>query len=1098
MIETIRQVLTIAANERRMLYRQAKFWVLAAVGLAGVLLFMVVMTIASILESRFPGEFLLEGTDAYLALYFFSYAQAILILFVAADFRKAEEKNRLDQVMLCRPMTTANWVIGKYFGVVTAVLLINIFLMIIATIGRTLKMFYADAALNVLPFIKYFVIATMPSILFMTAFVFLLASLVRIQAATVIAGLGYIASILFYFHHDFLGLFDYGAFFAPIFSSDLIGFGNVSSILQQRLFFVLAGFTFLGITILIYPRLTQSNISRATTWVVTFFCLAAGIGTASHISQTARAAKSTFQEDVAYQKNWTAQAICHVLHYDLGIEFGGKSPLHVVARLRIQNPNEQRLDRLVFALNNELQVSEIRWLNGGSIEYQQAHQLLELELGDKPLQPGAVDSIAIVYAGTVDADAFMLDRLPDRNPLINKSNGPWTQPNESAWLSKDFCVLPAQCGWYPVPGAAGGYAFKTPRPKNFATASIHVNLPDHLTPVSQGKVLSQQTANGKKQTVFAVDTPVPAFSLNIGHYLRLATSVKDVEIELFANENHIAGYELFNEVADTCRDAIRQILTTIEDISGLAYPYKRLSLVEVPLHMQVYAARFGFDNILSQPGIIMLDEVTLASKRIKKSIERRTKRAQKRGRDDSPGTIKWDVFADFVADIFFSDRIWRDDGSIRSPVRNYVNSQIDMGNPILERALELQLYEACERQIRDTFFPDRWNEALSSYDRMRRGDGDWIMRRRYETTLDSVLDRMTTVPLSQVRPEVEGKLYPAIVDFKAAPIFEMLRKLVGEDSYAAALANLVEKHRYQRIGEEPLLQSFASVSNENVRSFYESWFHEATFPGYRILEASAEKIDTGEMAIKYLVKTRILNGEKGRGFVRLICHLERDKIRRSYELASYEEKEIQFTVSRKPETIELVPYFSRNRGPIKKQISISNRITKTSVRDTVFTISSELDSSFFVVDDQDDGFFTPTFLPARYLRPPSKGASWWQGTDGTPYGKYFMGWQAKRSGSGDYPASWVTHVPKDGDYEVSFYYRVDWGWVNRRKSKLFHLRVTDDDGAKSMTIRPEPSGDGWIPLGLFSFKKTKPAIVELLDEGDGFLVADAVRWEFIE
>ncbi|MCZ6595670.1 MAG: hypothetical protein O6943_12265, partial [Bacteroidetes bacterium] len=73
-------------------------------------------------------------------------------------------------------------------------------------------------------------------------------------------------------------------------------------------------------------------------------------------------------------------------------------------------------------------------------------------------------------------DGFMLDRLPKSKGRIDKSDGPWVQPNESAWLSEDFAVLPAQCGWYPLPGAAAGYDFSAPRPQNFATADIRVGL----------------------------------------------------------------------------------------------------------------------------------------------------------------------------------------------------------------------------------------------------------------------------------------------------------------------------------------------------------------------------------------------------------------------------------------------------------------------------------------------------------------------------------------------------------------------------------------------------------------------------------------------
>ena len=101
MIKGLHYILTIANAERIMLYRTAKFWVLAGIGVLFIIFFMVVMTIVTIVENRIPAEFMLEGTDGLLALYFFSYVQAILTIFVAGDFRKAEEKARL--LLKCYP-----------------------------------------------------------------------------------------------------------------------------------------------------------------------------------------------------------------------------------------------------------------------------------------------------------------------------------------------------------------------------------------------------------------------------------------------------------------------------------------------------------------------------------------------------------------------------------------------------------------------------------------------------------------------------------------------------------------------------------------------------------------------------------------------------------------------------------------------------------------------------------------------------------------------------------------------------------------------------------------------------------------------------------
>ncbi len=1100
MIQSIKYILTIASIERTLLYRTAKFLVLAGIGVVVIIFFLVASTIVPILDDNGPGEFLLEGTDVHLALYIFSYLQAILIIFVAGDFRKAEEKNRLDQVMLSRPMTTANWVLGKYFGVVSALMYLNLFLLFLAGTGRVIKIIFTGAGFNILPFIKYFAIATLPSIIFIIAFVFFLVSLLRSQALAIILSLGYVSAIWFYFHHKFHGLLDYGCFFAPLFWSDLVGFGDIQTILWQRLFYIVLAFSLLGFSILLYPRLRQSVWSQRISQVcaVAFLLLAAGVGYS--IIHNQKALQQEREYDFTFQKEWLAEPICKVAHYDFNIKFGEKknAPLQVLVKLALSNPNPQSLEQLIFALNSALRVSQVFRQDGSPIEFTQEHQLLRLDLVSQVLQPTSTDTIQISYAGSIDADKFMLDRLPDEKGIIDKSNGPWIQGNMSAWLSQDFAVLPAQCGWYPVPGAAAGYQFSSPRPKYFATANFQIQTAKELSVVTQGEKSERRLEGSKAIHHFKVRTPVPGFSLNIGPYNRLAHQFSQTEIEIYFHDKHLLDYDIFADVADTCYEAVETILGIFEDVTGVAYPYKKLALVEVPLQMQVYANRHGLNNVLVQPGIIMIDEVTLASRRLKKEVEDKTKRAKRRGRDDSPKRIKRDVFIDNVLDIFLSGSVWRRDGSLTSPIKNYLHFQLDITDPVLDRALELQFFESSERQIRDLFYPDRWNTALSSYDRMRQNEWNWAVRRRYGIEIDTVITALNKFPLAEIRPENEGKLYRACVDFKAPPILQMLSERIGAKNYKKALQQLSRDFLYKKVDREIMLDVVRSFSQENVDDYFKQWFDLATFPGYRITLAKAEKYDTGKMNIVYKVSTRVQNGEKGEGFVRLVCATKNDKIRRNLKLGSYEEKEVHFVVSEEPKDIEVIPYFSRNRGRIKKQISIANRILRKTPSDTTFTVSSTIDSLSFVIDDQDEGFFTPVSTEAQYLRPPSKGKTWWARTNPYAFGKYYFGWRMKRAGSGAYPARWETVVPRGGEYELSFYFRADKSWIRRRLSRIFKIEVTSAEGTFPIEFKPEATADGWYPLGRFQFVKNENAVVELADTGSGYLVADAIRWEFVE
>ncbi|MFQ5675882.1 MAG: hypothetical protein ACE5G1_08310, partial [bacterium] len=199
-----------------------------------------------------------------------------------------------------------------------------------------------------------------------------------------------------------------------------------------------------------------------------------------------------------------------------------------------------------------------------------------------------------------------------------------------------------------------------------------------------------------------------------------------------------------------------------------------------------------------------------------------------------------------------------------------------------------------------------------------------------------------------------------------------------------------------------------------------------------------------------------------------------------------------------PRHIEVSPFFSRNRGQIVKQVSISNRIRRGVPVDTTFTVTSTRDSLVFVLDDQDQGFITPVRAEEKYLRPPSRGQSWRESTNPYAFGKYYFGWRVKKGGSGDYPARWEVQVPKDGDYELSFYFRAGHSWYGRNKSRTFKLTVTSPEGTFPVEIHPEETADGWFPLGRFNFRKNELATVELSDKGSGYLIADAIRWEFVE
>jgi hypothetical protein len=259
------------------------------------------------------------------------------------------------------------------------------------------------------------------------------------------------------------------------------------------------------------------------------------------------------------------------------------------------------------------------------------------------------------------------------------------------------------------------------------------------------------------------------------------------------------------------------------------------------------------------------------------------------------------------------------------------------------------------------------------------------------------------------------------------------------------------------------------------------------------MRAEAEKWDTGKMQIVYQVRVRVRNGEEGDGFVRVVVGTRHDRIRRPLALNSYEEKEMHIVTADVPEDVQIIPFFSRNRGRIMRTVAMGRRLHRGTPSDTVFTVKSSRDSLDFVLDDQDEGFFVPRTAESRYLRPPLRQYGWRHLNQTGSYGLYILGFRYKWAADGEFPVRWETRVSRTGYYDLSLH-------MPRRDHmrRRYELTIHAADGTHKVTIRPHGKQPVWWPLGRFKFNREKPATVELSDEGEGYILADAIRWTYIE
>ena len=198
------------------------------------------------------------GMGAFVPFYVYSYVQAMVIAFIVGDFRATDERAGVHEVIAGRPIATAELVIGKYLGVLGALLTLSLAVLVLTVAVQAAKISLLDAPFTLRPYLLYLLVMTLPALLYMSALTFFLGAVLRHQTAVALLTMAYALAVLFYLGEGYGGWWDFGAFFAPLFYSDMIGLGDISRVIDQRLFYLALGLFLFGLSIERYPRLSQS------------------------------------------------------------------------------------------------------------------------------------------------------------------------------------------------------------------------------------------------------------------------------------------------------------------------------------------------------------------------------------------------------------------------------------------------------------------------------------------------------------------------------------------------------------------------------------------------------------------------------------------------------------------------------------------------------------------------------------------------------------------------------------------------------------------------------------------------------------------------
>jgi hypothetical protein len=530
-------------------------------------------------------------------LYLLNIAQAIVVIFLAADFLKRDKKLDTNEVLYTRSMSNFEYVIGKTWGILRLFLGLDILILLLGLVANITS---KSMTIDFMAYFSYLLIICVPTIIFSLGLAFVLMSVIRNQAITFLLLLGYAALIMFYLYFRMGSIFDYMAIGLPVFKSGVVGFDNLSFIINQRLIYLFLGLAMVFATILLFRRLPQSKVHRTLTFVFLFIFLAGTAVCTFNTYMTYRNSINT--KNMVIETNRQFENKNFVSMTDASIRFihKGKS-FDASANIKILNDNKEAIDHYYFSLNPSLTVTKIS-SDGKDLTYKRFNQIIDVD----PLQTlntGLSDSLIIEYSGSIN-EAFCYPNYSD-----NIKDNPYRVANmvnvnkRQAFLTDSYVLLTPETHWYPVAGL--NYYPSNPAgiKVDFTRFTLQAKSEKSLMVVSQGNMNEE---NG--YSVYKPDFPLTGMTLAMGNYLTEKKKIDSVEYITYYFPGNDYYKKDLSEIKDTLLLLVSGIMRDLETNFSTKYPFTTLSLIEVPVQFFSYPKKNTQTRGEVQPSMVLLPE----------------------------------------------------------------------------------------------------------------------------------------------------------------------------------------------------------------------------------------------------------------------------------------------------------------------------------------------------------------------------------------------------------------------------------------------------------------------------------------------------------
>ena len=1105
---SLNNILAVMRSEALISRRLIRFWIFQFLGLIVVLMFYGFYAFGlhyftssySATAAMFPPRFLMSFIGA-----FYVYTFQIFLIFMAFDVRARDDGAGIGGALDARPFSNMELLIGRLLGLlrvtmVSAVVSTLVVVLIGLLTGQTIL------PQSLVTFLVFMAIPSFTLAIGLTFFLTILtrhrlvAALLALALLIALPGLSFFAIPLY-----LQPMFDLSGQFALPFQSDIVmsiieGYGAT-----QRLGVLLIGLAFLPFAAAIHPR--KDDSSRPVLAGIGVVLLLAGLGTLYSLVRFGL-------NDVEKRRDW--QQI-HAAVEDEPVpdleRIGGRVRLvpgrriELDLQLDVAAPADAALQTARFSFNPGMKVESV---DGGSGGFSHENGLLEIPVS---LQPGQTMRIGLKAVGQPDRSFAYLDAAFEPMLASSQDVNIVLMGFEPIMNRGSFVALMPGARWLPRSGPEPQASADRRRVPDFHHVDIEVEVPDGWLVAGPGK---REGSGGSFR--FAPSAPVPQVALIAAKYERRELVLDDVTLELLYHRKHQRNIEFFEEADEEIEAWLRERFDQAEAM-GLGYPYRGLSLVEVPNALRGWGGGWRMDSTYYQPGMVLMRESGFPTARFD-AISRKGELDGKADEDGGVARAKREMLEDFFEYDFSGGNPFL--GAARGFFSYQTAGVGREGIPLdyVYETLSNQLIMEKQSYFSVHHFDAGMNDMIQGLMvnmALDPGGSAVDALRKATSSRREVWDAVREVQLAAMDPWENPERSVDVLSLKGEAMARSLLDTLGRDSTAAFMADLRERAVGRPFTRDDVIASGEAVGAD-LGPWLDAWLHQTALPGFTYRDVESRRIaDAEDGTPRYQVVFTLQNDEEVSGLIRVVHRLEgkrsapidsepiRIEGRSALRIGVLDKERIS--------EVRVEPYLSLNQGDFVVPFA---EFLDDEVEEIAPVLGAEptewlaKDDSWIIVDDLDPGFQVVDEAPTPWwqrgddedsqgelavVQPgPRAPVKWSRLSLPRAYGRYRHTLAVVREGKGLRRAIFEAELPRAGEYELELFMppRLE-GRSGRRGS--MSMQLVDPSGSQEIPLfDAEKAQDGWNPLGRFDVASGKVR-VEISNETDGRLVlADAIRW----